>query len=665
MAIRFCNACRNIVKCPTCNRTVTGFKHVGVRGAGQPSGIWHYAVPCGHRYTPSKQVLVSKAALAVYNGGPLWQAGYKWQNVYWGTYWNQANIPFTRARVDKATAYIEADQSYSGGLSEYNVGQGSVLSSVVIGSDPPQSVDDSQIGGFISQWIKAGLIQELGQKGAYNIFFPPGVVVTLSGDQSCASFCDYHNFDGTHFYTVEPYPCESGCNQCTSSQFDTLSQGLSEEMIELQTDMNPGTGWVIGNEELCDYCLPPNELLLGDNKTILEMRVGGHVVGKEGLQDVTKTYERKYKGNLLEIKAEGMLPLRVTPNHPLLVVREKHFEVRDPEKQRYIDSLGHWRNRYHVIQKFSEPVWKRADQLIEKHSSIEGDCLLLPRIKGTIEANSIPLTPYMKHPKYFSTKHLLESFPLNKETSWLLGLYVAEGSTNGVHQISCTLGEHEIPILEKAQRILSELGIQSWVREVRGENCIVLYFNSRPMLRMLNEICGRGANNKRIPDIILYNKNSELLSAFLEGYYEGDGYGNGSYRILVTVSKLLIQQLQLGYARLGYFLKVNLNRTGRSETIQGREVETHDKYRGSLLLSPMKEEYTRSHGEYFFVPIRSIQRVPYAGKVYNIGTNDHTYLVSNAIIHNCDANFKCNQISTGEYVNSWYSNRRNACWVPK
>jgi len=24
--------------------------------------------------------------------------------------------------------------------------------------------------------------------------------------------------------------------------------------VELKTDMNPGTGWVMGNLELCDYC---------------------------------------------------------------------------------------------------------------------------------------------------------------------------------------------------------------------------------------------------------------------------------------------------------------------------------------------------------------------------------------------------------------------------
>ncbi len=255
MAVRFCDTCKAVRECRTCSKPITGFKHVGVRGtASSSSGIWHYAAPCGHRYASSQQVQVSKGALAVYKGGPLWRAGYRWQNVYWGGYWKQGNIPFTPARVDKSVADIEADKSYSGGLSEYNVGQGSVLASVIFASNPPQVLDDSQIGGFIKQWIQARLVPELGHTGAYNLFFPPGVTITLSSDKSCAQYCDFHNTDGTHFYTVEPYPCQTGCNQCTNSAFDTLTQGLSEELVELKTDMDPGTGWVIGNEELADFC---------------------------------------------------------------------------------------------------------------------------------------------------------------------------------------------------------------------------------------------------------------------------------------------------------------------------------------------------------------------------------------------------------------------------
>jgi len=247
--------------CDTCGTPVTGSKRVGVRAsAGDPlqrrSAIWEFNQPCGHQVAQAAAVVrgALETGFAAYQGGPLWQAGYKWQSVYWGSYWTKPT-DFTVAQVDKAVSDIEADPDYSGGLTEYNVGQGSALPSVVISDpEPPATIDDSAIGPQIASWIAQGVLPELGAQGAYNIFFPPGVTVTLQGQASCSVFCDYHSFDGTHAYTVEPYPCSGECNQCTGSAFDTLTQGLSEEMAELKTDMNPGTGWIIGHEEICDYC---------------------------------------------------------------------------------------------------------------------------------------------------------------------------------------------------------------------------------------------------------------------------------------------------------------------------------------------------------------------------------------------------------------------------
>ncbi len=196
-----------------------------------------------------------------------------------------------------------------------------------------------------------------------------------------------------------------------------------------------------------------------------------------------------------------------------------------------------------------------------------------------------------------------------------------------------------------------------------NEKCVRVFFNSRPMLRLLKDICGNGASQKRIADVILYNKDTRILQSFLEGYIAGDGYkSSNGYIILVTVSRLLIQQLQLAYARLGLFLKIGKTRKGRLERAQGREVNCHDKYAGKLLLERKRQDFTRIHGDFFYVPIRTIGCIPYNGKVYNIGTRDHTYLVANAIVHNCDANFVCNRISTGEYVNAWYDKEKSVCW---
>lgn len=263
-----CDSCRYIATCPLCGKAVTNFRHIGVRGTSkqltipvidykvtydnQRSGIWHYSQPCGHRIQTQPASVDLK-----YNGGPLWKAGYVWQNVYWGTYFTQASSAHWIRRLEMATAHLESDPHFSGGLSQYNVGIGKVIPPVIVPQDPPAQVSEDQVKKALTDWISTSAVRDLGTAGAHNIFLPPGVTASLSTDHSCQTFCDYHDsVDGSNgpFFTLEPYPCARGCNQCTNDPFDTITQGLSEEMIELKTDMDPGTGWVIGNEELCDYC---------------------------------------------------------------------------------------------------------------------------------------------------------------------------------------------------------------------------------------------------------------------------------------------------------------------------------------------------------------------------------------------------------------------------
>ena len=253
-----CSYCENIKICPQCGSDVDFFRHIGVRAThSKGSSIWHFAQPCNHRVEIESSGIIPPsqgAKLAVYKGGPLWKEGYQWVNVFWGSYWeSQAWVQM----INRATQNIEDSQGYSGELKQYNVGTGSLKEHFVIKQDPPQTVSNTDIGSNISAWVSQGLLPDLQGKGAYNIFLPPGVSATLGTQRSCSVFCDYHdtaNGNKGPFFTCEPYPCSNGCNQCDSNSFDTLTQGLSEEMVELKTDMNPGTGWVIGNEEICDYC---------------------------------------------------------------------------------------------------------------------------------------------------------------------------------------------------------------------------------------------------------------------------------------------------------------------------------------------------------------------------------------------------------------------------
>jgi hypothetical protein len=156
-------------------------------------------------------------------------------------------------KLELVVAHLESDLIYSGGLRQYNVGIGKVIGPVIVLQDPPSQISNDQIAKALTGWISAGTVADLSVNGAYNIFFPLGTIASLSGDLSCNTFCDYHdtvNGPSGSFYTVEPYPCAQGCNQCTKDPLDTLTQGPSEEMVELKTNMDPGTGWVIGNEEI-------------------------------------------------------------------------------------------------------------------------------------------------------------------------------------------------------------------------------------------------------------------------------------------------------------------------------------------------------------------------------------------------------------------------------
>src|SRR2546427_7797973 len=138
-----CDSCRNTFRRPICGTSSDSFRHVGVRGTKsrfripvvdynltydkQPSGIWHYSQPCNHRVHPAATPSIVK-----YNGGPLWQDGYAWQNIYLGSYYTKPSSSQRMNMVELAVAHLESDPSFSGGLRQYNLGKGKGIQPIVI-----------------------------------------------------------------------------------------------------------------------------------------------------------------------------------------------------------------------------------------------------------------------------------------------------------------------------------------------------------------------------------------------------------------------------------------------------------------------------------------------------------------------------------------------------
>jgi len=388
--------------------------------------------------------------------------------------------------------------------------------------------------------------------------------------------------------------------------------------------------WPVHLETAC--CVPPDTIVLGDNKQISEYAVKDRVTGMTGLVDVVKTFERQYQGCLVKVTGRGMLPMLMTPEHPVLTAeRNLHYG-----KGTY-SSTNKWKNAGDLVG--APPAKKNGKFLFPTGSH---DCLLIPRPSGFIDSKAIPLGEFTTRKGMNIVRGRGEDppvgFPLTKETSWFLGIYVAEGWNTLNHDVFFSLNHEEADLIGRIFEIAKSLGYSPQVK--RREITTVVRFSSSIIARALREWCGHGAENKRIPDFILYHKDFELLRAFLKGYLEGDGCKitderGPEYMRSDTTSKTLALQLQLAYSRLGQFARINKKASRGPQKILGRTVMTHDSYTVSTLSSRRKIPDFQITPEFIVVPIRRVEPVEYAGKVHNLETGDNTYLVSNAIVHNC------------------------------
>lgn len=388
--------------------------------------------------------------------------------------------------------------------------------------------------------------------------------------------------------------------------------------------------WPVHLETAC--CVPPDTIVLGDNKQISEYSVHDKATGMTGLVDVVQTFARQYQGRLVRVTGRGMLPLLCTPEHPILTVERQMSWG----KGTFL-SAKRWKESGTLVS--APPVKKNGKFLYPNGTH---DCLLIPRAKGFFDSVSIPLAAYATRKGLNIVRGRGKDppleFRLTTDTAWLLGIYVAEGWDTKGHDVYFSLNHDELDIIERIFKISKDLGYSPQIK--RRETATLVRFSSAILARAFHEWCGHLAENKKIPDFILYHKDMELLVAFLRGYLEGDGCRITDERGPVymrsdTTSKVLALQLQLAYARLGTFARINKKADGGVQTLLGRTVVTHDAYTVSTLDSRRKVADFEVTEDFISVPIRKVELVDYSGVVNNLETGDNTYLVSNAVVHNC------------------------------
>jgi intein/homing endonuclease len=392
------------------------------------------------------------------------------------------------------------------------------------------------------------------------------------------------------------------------------------------TDMQAAVGTLLSagvEVELvlrCYICVPGGTVIIGDNKQIRNLRTMDQSVGISGLGDIHKTFSRSYEGKLIKIRATGLLPLELTPEHPVLVSRS--LTTRHRKGKSRTQKRG-----------FSKLHWKEAASVVPKKEGNDGDYLFVPRVPGSFTQTALPLHEFTtaNGRRVCVARRFPLEIPLNTETAWLLGIYIAEGFP--ASSSACFSLNHDE---EDLQRRIIDVGESMGYspKKYRAPTSTVVIIPSRIIARAFSTWCGRGAKNKRVPDFVLFHKNLALLKALLEGYTEGDGYKAGDISRMSSTSKVLALQLQLLAARLGLFLSVSKVKSDPG-LIDGRPIRGgSDKY--------IMESRPRSNQSFakvtnlgILAPVREVETSTFKGQVYNLETTDNTYLVSNAVVHNC------------------------------
>ena len=387
-------------------------------------------------------------------------------------------------------------------------------------------------------------------------------------------------------------------------------------------------------------CFLPSELISGpQTRQIASLQVGDMVFDRKGSPTIiTGVMDRDYDGDLITLKAKYLLPISCTPEHPILAAPWRLRTTTNPKT---------------TIKEYELARFILAGELsgctsISGTPARSGFALVLPKLE-LYNTTALDLSSYII--RDVGVKN--QSLALNGDLAWVMGLYVAEGSwktADGNDGIQYSLGSHEIELGEHLAILFSSLGYSPSI-DFDGSRQRVSV-RSPIIAKAFGEWFGRSAHTKRVPDWLLRTDNKEVFAFFLAGYLEGDGCvapsssGDTVRNCGFTVSEVLAKQIQLMAFTWG--VPFGISKSKRPERIidgkvlppeVGYQLQS-DSWQANELFAQATSRRIANHfydsGPSIYLPLMTVTRSQYCGKVHNIETIDHTYVAGNIVVHNCD-----------------------------
>ncbi len=384
------------------------------------------------------------------------------------------------------------------------------------------------------------------------------------------------------------------------------------------------------------WCVPPSTKVIAnpEPKTITDLKVGDRVLAHDGtFCDVRRLFRHHYRGELIRIQTYYCdESFQLTPNHEVLCGRKGETGIH----------------------------WKPAGEMTKK------DYVLLPRLQETHDRDAIHISQIVRGYQVVDGKarrsrlkaRVPDTIPLGPEFMRFAGYYLAEGSVGARgHVLQFSFSSREQQFAEDVLRLLHVLfgltGKKLWIN-----NLCEVRVNSVVLCELMPALFGKTASAKRLPDWMLYLP-EEKLAEWLKGFWRGDGNTDRDGFRFHTISEVLAYQVRLVLTRFGLFSSMSCRKKtniGPSRIGQRMIIARHDCYCikvGGKSLKRLSEILGTEHPyiqkrwctyqrgkrsrNYLWLPIRSIERIPYDGEVCNIETEKQSYVLSNMAVHNCTA----------------------------
>lgn len=347
---------------------------------------------------------------------------------------------------------------------------------------------------------------------------------------------------------------------------------------------------------------------------------GAAVYNSKGLVDIVRrTFQRDCANGLITLDLLGGQSIRLTAQHQVFA-----YEL--------LPAPG----RGHARRCIGRGSWIEAALLTPQHALY----IPWPKAPEAVSAPDLVLSGRI-HPK---TAQVPDRIPVTPDVAYVLGVYAGDGSyRSGTAVFHLSQGYKEARVLPRLLRVLREaFRVEPTIH--RHEKVIEVWANASKIARCLHELLGHDCSVKRVP-AFLFRAPHEVRAAFVLGWYETDGNhirDLARNRKITTVSREGARDLYALLLSCRVFPNLHVERPPRNGKgkrdcyVVGLRNADVRQLGWDLPTHGCKERAIHTTNESgVFVPIRAVRRKRWSGKVYNIETGNHDYLIP-FVVHNSE-----------------------------